>query len=62
MAIKPEVRTKQELSLALYEQAKDQAYLERGRAECEHIWARTNWREWLCAACGDMADFSEGWE
>ena len=57
-----EVRTKQELSLALYEQAEDEAFKERGRAPCEHIWERQDYRVWQCEACGDIADLSEGWE
>ena len=57
-----EVRTKQELSLALYEQAEDEAFKERGRAPCAHIWERQDYRVWQCEACGDIADLSEGWE
>ena len=62
MNIKPESRSKQELSLALYEQAEDEAFKERGRAPCEHIWERQDYRVWQCEACGDIADLSEGWE
>lgn len=52
----------QELSLALAEQADDEAFLEQARRECEHIWERIDLRVWQCEVCDDTADLSEGWE
>src|SRR3990167_3905209 len=55
-------RTKQELSLAIAEQADDEAFAEQAPRPCEHIWERQDYRVWQCEACGDLADLSEGWE
>ena len=57
MTIPVEVRTKQELSLAIYEQAEDAAYQARGRAECEHIWEKVDYVEiHQCILCNDLID------
>jgi len=57
-----EVRTKQELSLAVAEQADDQAFQAQARRQCEHIWELQDYRVWQCEACGKLKDLSEGWE
>ena len=56
MTLPIEKRTKQELSLALYQQAEDEAYPARGRAECEHIWEKVAHEIFQCFACGDHLD------
>ena len=57
-----QVKAGQFQSLAIAEQADDQAFVEQARRECEHIWERVDYRVWQCEACGDLADLSEGWE
>ena len=63
-----EVRTEQELSLAIAEQAADEDFLSQAFRPCEHIWERQDYRVRQCEACGDLADLSEcalyskGWE
>ena len=55
-------RTKQEQSLAIAEQADDQAFVSQAFRQCEHIWECQDYRVWQCEVCGDLADLSEGWK
>ena len=55
-------RTKQELSLAIAEQADDEAFVSQAFRPCEHIWELQDYRIWQCEVCGDLSDLSEGWE
>ncbi len=50
------------MSLAIAEQAADEAFADQARRAHEHIWERQDYRVWQCEACGDLADLSEGWE
>lgn len=55
-------RTKQEWSLAIFEQAEDAAFQAQAFRPCEHIWERMDYHVWQCEICADLKDFSDGWE
>lgn len=57
MTIPVEVRTKQELSLAIFEQAEDAAFQAQVFRQCEHIWEKVDYVEiHCCIICGDLID------
>ena len=56
MVIPIKVRSKQEHSLAIYEQAADAAFHAQTFRPCEHIWEKVDAEVHQCAACFDICD------